>query len=200
MGTSHPCLPPARGHLFGPLSPSMNRSGAPDSSRRVPRCQRPVPMTRYLTSVLAWFAISGACFAQTTWTLRNANSGDLLYDVTFGGETFVAVGTTTASGSSVTSPDGIVWTHHVSAVGGIFYSVAHGNNRFVAVGSNSASSTSAVSTDGGRTWAGGPVGIGLEFRGVAWTGDGFIAVGGTGGNAVIATSPDGASWTGGAGA
>ncbi|MBX3744738.1 MAG: hypothetical protein KF833_05465 [Verrucomicrobiae bacterium] len=157
-----------------------------------------IPMIRYLTSVLAWFAISGACFAQTTWTLRNSNSGDLLYDVTFGGDTFVAVGTTTASGSSVTSPDGIVWTHHVSAVGGIFYSVAHGNNRFVAVGSNSASSTSAVSTDGGRTWAGGPVGIGLEFRGVAWTGDGFIAVGGTGGNAVIATSPDGASWTGGA--
>lgn len=150
----------------------------------------------FLTLLLSFLSSS---VAQTVWTNRQSNSGEILNDVVFTGDAFIVVGTATAPVTVLTSPDGITWTRRTVEIGGIFNAVAYGDGRAVAVGTTSGASIAAVSTDNGQTWDGGPTGIGLYLDGVTWTGSEFVAVGGTGpnGNAVIATSPDGETWTGG---
>ena len=54
-----------------------------------------------------------------------------IFSITYGNGMFVAVG---ASGSIVTSTDGITWTKQTSPVSAVFNSVTYGNGMFVAVG------------------------------------------------------------------
>lgn len=157
-----------------------------------------LPMKRlYPTLAALCLSLPVILPAQTNWNVQNSGTLDILHGVAFANGQYMVVGTNTAQGTALTSPDGIDWTHHLSGVGGIFYDVAYGNGQWVAVGTNSANSIAATSTNG-ASWSGGPAGVGLEFRGVTWTGGEFVAVGGTGGNAVIATSSNGSSWSGGA--
>ena len=67
--------------------------------------------------------------AGTTWTSRN--SGTPLYAVTYGNNTFVAVG---AYGTILTSTDGVSWTQRTSPTSNHLRAVTYGNNTFVAVG------------------------------------------------------------------
>jgi hypothetical protein len=69
------------------------------------------------------------------WTARNAEAEgyDYFYDVAYGNDIFVTVG---SSGAVSTSPDGFNWTQRNSGVSNSLYCVGYGNGIFVAVGSN----------------------------------------------------------------
>ncbi len=68
-----------------------------------------------------------------TWTERISGTDvfDWLSEVTYGNNTFVAVGW---HGAILTSPDGVTWTERTSGTTESLKGVTYGNNTFVAVG------------------------------------------------------------------
>ena len=86
--------------------------------------------------------ITFICSAQQLWTTQSSPTHCILYGITWGNNTFVAVGD---SGNILTSPDGIAWTLRNSGTTNILRSVAWGANKFVAVGHND---TRLMSPDG----------------------------------------------------
>ncbi len=143
-----------------------------------------------------------------TWTNRtpsfHEHNGYSLLGVSYGNNTFVAVGT---GGTVLTSPDGVTWTVQIKGTGlnpsGVvdddLGSVAYGNGTFVAVGINGAIATS----HDGVAWTfrlSGVQAVGL--RSVAYGNHTFVAVGVDKGvhnngyyGGVILISPDGVTWT-----
>lgn len=89
------------------------------------------------------------------------------FDVTFGDNTFVAVGLQTQ-----TSSDGITWTFRSAQDVEVPFSVTYGNNTFVAVGIG----TILTSTDG-ITWISRTSVTRNTLRGVTYGNNTFIAVG-----------------------
>ena len=78
-----------------------------------------------------------------TWTIRSSGTSSSLSEVTYGNNTFVAVGGSTI----LTSPDGVTWTIRSSGTSSSLSEVTYGNDTFVAVGG----STILTSPDG-VTW------------------------------------------------
>jgi hypothetical protein len=140
------------------------------------------------------------------WTWVKLFGTQIFYDVTWGGDQFVAVGTLrTTSAGIATSPDGVTWTAHDPGTTNSLYGVIWNGSKYVAVGGASDVriniSTISISSDG-ENWTAGVGNLG-QLRSVAWGGEKFVAVGrgplnastSTYGQAPILTSPDGVSWT-----
>ena len=108
-----------------------------------------------------------------------------LYGVTASGSQFLAVG---ASGTILTSSDGVTWTARTSGTSQPLFAVARSASEFVAVGE---SGTLLDSSDG-INWVAGTSGVSANLFGVNWSGTQFIVLGA---NGTILTSPDGAIWT-----
>jgi hypothetical protein len=148
---------------------------------------------------------SGTILTSTdgaNWTLRASATANLrLTAVTFGSNSFVAVGATVESINHPvvwTSPDGIAWTPRDTTSlllpnGNWLSGVTYGKGRFVAVGGIPSTNTVAVSTDG-ISWTlrdSGLSNTGLTpLSGVAYGNGVFVAVG-----ADVTTSEDGLEWT-----
>jgi hypothetical protein len=125
-----------------------------------------------------------------TWTERTPNigSGNVLFDVVFGGGLFVLTG---ENGGLSTSTDGTTWTQRTTNWGGgNIFGVTFGNSLYVIVGSagkmrNSSDGISWSSiTSGFLTTA--------AINDVTYDNGVFVAVGG---NGTISTSTDGTTWT-----
>ena len=117
-------------------------------------------------------------------------------DVTFGNDTFVAVGgINIVTGSqilkfslAVVSADGTTWDPLYPGIPEQYLNgVAYGNGKFVAVGGEGKVATSP----NGITWTPGNAGMSSSLNGVAFGQQLFVAVGDGG---KIFTSPDGMNW------
>ncbi len=111
------------------------------------------------------------------WTYRNSGMPAALWDLAFGNNTFVAVG----SSGSVRSSDGINWVTNAGAFG---ETVAFGGGKFVAAGGSSI----LLSTNG-TNWS--TVLTGVNIENVRYGYGTFIAVGPEGS---ILTSTNGSNW------
>lgn len=128
-----------------------------------------------------------------TWNSATSGVTDHLYDVTWTGSQYVAVGGGTGAGPSlvVTSPDGINWTPRTLPVEVNFplQSVAWSGSRLVVGGWNGKMLTSPD----GISWTLHSTTLPYEiFTHIVWTGSQFVAVGKAGS---IQTSADGITWT-----
>lgn len=160
---------------------------------------------------VALYSSDGITWGQTSTPNVAQNS----YQITFGGDKFVAlyVGT----GNTATSTDGISWTFNqdvIPAYGIYGYEwykdlVAYGNGRFVAL-TGFSTQRSVYSTDG-VTWSNGSIytgsvtdipaidrqGQSLRYQSLAFTSGVFVAsatrLNGSGGN-LIAYTTDGVTW------
>lgn len=115
-----------------------------------------------------------------------------LFDVTYGGGTWVAIGN--GSTKALSSPDGRTWTPRAMPGFAIPSQVAYGAGRFVAPGSNN---TALTSTDG-ITWTNPTVAAATStiLEGVTFGSGKFVLVGRDSNfNAAAFTSTDGNTWT-----
>ena len=129
---------------------------------------------------------SSDSISWTSWVSQNSNTGNALCGVTYGKNTFVAVG---QIGTIVTSSSkGNVWTSRTSGTSNNLWGVVYGKNAFVAVGEYG---TILISLDG-NTWTLQISGTTNYFSGVTYGKNTFVAVGGSG---TIRTSSDGITWT-----
>lgn len=110
----------------------------------------------------------GAADPLEVWQLRaSASPGVSLWGITYGNNTFVAVG----EDGVQTSRDGASWTKQGPIA--TFFAVTYGNGIFVAVGPNG---TVATSEDA-LTWAPQTSGTSMHLRGIAHGNETFVAVG-----------------------
>ncbi len=120
------------------------------------------------------------------WHSRNPlPQGNDLSRVTYGKGIFVAVG---ATGTILTSPDGITWTPNTAGIASYLGGVTYGSGTFVAVGYTG---TILTSSDG-VTWTSRTSGIYSAFLEVTYGNGIFVAVALS---EDILTSPDGITWT-----
>jgi len=108
--------------------------------------------------------------------------------VTYGNNTFVAVGDNGAVFSLPDPPDGASWTKQTSGTSNHLYGIAYGKDLFVAVGDNG---TILTSPDGVE-WMVWTLPITKILSGIAYEDNTFVVVGQDG---TILTSPDGITWT-----
>ena len=121
-----------------------------------------------------------------TWTAISAPGS--VYSITYGNNTFVAVG----YHSVMTSPDGITWTAQTAAEANVWHSATYGNGLFVVV---SIDGTHQVMTSpDGITWTARTAPEANGWYSVTYGNDLFVAVA-TDGTHRIMTSPDGITWT-----
>lgn len=138
------------------------------------------------------------------WTMRTTHDGSILhlFDVTYGGGTFVAVGWDAFGGKNIySSTNGINWTPHLTKISNI-YAVTYGGGMFVAVGDglllNGSTYTNQniyASSDGinwSATDSGVPTSQVHALRDVAYGAGNFVAVDGAG---YFYSSSDGFAWT-----
>jgi len=111
--------------------------------------------------------------------------------VTFGKNTFVAVG---ERGAAMTSLDGMQWRRQnaLRQSDQIWESVAYGNDKFVAVASVG---YSAMYSPDGITWTLGTGAINNRWKSVTFGGGWFVAVATSGTGNRVMTSADGITWT-----
>ena len=119
------------------------------------------------------------------WHWRNpvSQDGANFFGVTYGNNTFVAVG----SGIS-TSSDGIEWISGNPVTANYLWAVTYGGGLFIGVGENG---TILTSSDG-TTWMKRESGITESLYGVTYGDNSFVAVGF---NGTILLSSDGEKWT-----
>ncbi|MFC5404740.1 immunoglobulin-like domain-containing protein [Cohnella soli] len=132
--------------------------------------------------------LPGYAFAGSLdkWTIQSPlPTGNQLSGITYGNNTFVAVG---ISGTIITSSDGTSWTNQTSGTPNQLNSITYGNNMFVAVG---AAGTIITSSDG-MSWTSRTSGIAAMLISVAYGNGMYVAVGE---NGTIVTSNDGVNWT-----
>ncbi len=128
------------------------------------------------------------------WHSRNPlPQGNDLSRVTYGKGIFVAVG---ATGTILTSPDGITWTPNTAGIASYLGGVTYGSGTFVAVGYTG---TILTSPDG-VTWTSRSSGITADLRGVTYGNGIFVVVGNDYSSTPpvygpILTSSDGVTWT-----
>lgn len=136
----------------------------------------------------------------TTWTARStpASGSSQFLSMTYGGGTYVAVG---SSSGLRTSSDGISWTAQTPALALVWQDVTYGNGLFVAVATSGTTQRVMTSPDG-VTWTARTT-PNQAWRGVAYGTPGitptplFVAVAGAGTGNRVMTSSDGETWTGG---
>jgi hypothetical protein len=116
------------------------------------------------------------------WIKQNSNVQQYvyqdLYDVTWGGNQFVAVGAGSSVGAGIqaiilTSPDGVMWTRRVSGTTRDLKRVAWGGNHFVAVGMYG----TILNSPDGVTWTVIPSGTTNDLYDLIWGKDQFVTVG-----------------------
>jgi len=117
-------------------------------------------------------------------TAQTSGTTSILWSVTYGNNTFVAVGN---GGVVRTSTDGETWTPQTAATVAPLLGVTYGNNTFVAVGGGGNVRTSAD----GVTWTVQASGITTTLYGVTYGNNTFVAVGNGG---TVLTSADGVTW------
>jgi hypothetical protein len=88
-------------------------------------------------------AATAAADPLDNWNSRTSGSTSDLSRVTYGNNTFVAVGN---NGTIVTSPDGINWTSRTSGTTKSLYGVACGTGTFVALGEKTILQSDAITT------------------------------------------------------
>lgn len=109
--------------------------------------------------------------------------------VTYGGSTFVAVASGTAT--AATSADGITWTQRALPVSAAWTSVTYGGGVFVAIANGP--TTIAASSSDGITWTQRTMPTSADWISVTYGGGLFAAVSTS--STIGATSPDGITWT-----
>jgi hypothetical protein len=124
----------------------------------------------------------------TTWTVTTLPSGSTWRSVTYGNDTFVAIGQDSSTATS--STDGITWTQRTLPTNSNWRAVAYGNNTFVAVAYNS--TTAASSTDG-ITWTTRTLPVQSKWQSLTYGNNTFVAVAYA--STTAATSTDGINWT-----
>lgn len=121
------------------------------------------------------------------WVEQTSGTSNHLYGVSYVYDKFVAVG---ASGTLLTSTDGVVWSAQTSGTGSSLRYVAYGADTYVAVGDAGA----VVSSVDASSWAVQTIPTAESFRAICFgPDDQFIAVGTTGTIAYSSTGADG-SW------
>ena len=135
-----------------------------------------------ITFTLLLRAVSASGEPLDSWHWRN---GGEFYGITYGNNTFVAVG---YKSIIITSPDGVTWTKRSTGIITPLLSITYGSNTFVAVGENGVILTSPD----GITWTERNSESATSLYGVAYGNNSFVAVGKYG---IILTSPDGITWT-----
>lgn len=123
---------------------------------------------------------SGEIYTNTSsgvteaWTTQTSGTANNLYGVAFVNDRFIAVG---ASGTLLTSTDGISWTTQTSNTSNTLRQVAFGANNYVAVGDAGA----VVSSTDATSWIAQSIPTTESFRAITYGPDlQFIAVGTTG--------------------
>lgn len=123
-----------------------------------------------------------------TWSETPAVAVDSLWDIRYGGDRFVAVG---SNGAIVTTLDGENWQRQESAATGFLHGVVYGDDRYVAVGRD----RTVVNSNDGELWETGTVNGEMpptaSLLGVAYGAGAYVAVGHDG---TILRSLDGISW------
>lgn len=121
----------------------------------------------------------------TNWTKQNFGT-ELLKDIVWGGNQFVAVG---VRGMILTSPNGSTWTQESSGTSRWLSGITWNGSQFVVVGDNGI----VLTSPSGNTWTPQDSTVTYQcLQDVTWNGERFIAVGSFG---VILTSIDGCAWT-----
>ena len=121
-----------------------------------------------------------------TWTELSSGTSVWLTNVSYGNNTFVAVGSTPSGSTILSSTDGVSWTSRSPSTSSRLEGVAYGNNIFVAVGAGK-----IMTSYDGITWTW-RVNSNSYLLQVTFVNNIFIAVGLHGS---IITSPDGITWT-----
>jgi len=122
------------------------------------------------------------------WTTRTTPNSNAYYEVTFGNNLFVAVGTG-ASSTVMTSSDGITWTARTSSFS--CSSVTYGGGLFVLVTTGGGVATSPD----GITWTSRTTPTSNSLNSVTYGNNLYVAVGATSSLDGVITSPDGITWT-----
>ncbi len=124
-----------------------------------------------------------------SWTLRSTTPTNKLYDVTFGGGRFVAVGN---YGNIFVSTNGEIWTTASGGTDRNLRSVARGPDLYVAVGNEGLLFTSPD----GAAWTRRLAPTTNNLRGVTFGNGRFVAVGEADAlSATVLASSDGIAWT-----
>lgn len=123
--------------------------------------------------------------ALDIWNVRDSAATSDLYNITYGGEKFVAVA---ADGSITTSADGATWSSQTLAGGLSLYGVTYGNGTFVASGR----AGTVVTSPNGVTWTGRTTPTSAMLYSAAYGNGTFVVVGMAG---TIISSGDGITWT-----
>lgn len=118
------------------------------------------------------------------WEVTESGTGSSLASVTWLGTQFVAVG---ATGTILTSPDGLAWTPRSSGTTNRLNGLAWSGRQIVAVGAGGA----VVTSSNGINWEVELSETTKSLFAVAWSGNLFVAVGADG---CLLTSTDGTSW------
>jgi photosystem II stability/assembly factor-like uncharacterized protein len=127
----------------------------------------------------------------TSWTSVYYDPTSILYGVTYGNGTYVAVG---HNGTILTSTYGTSWDNRTSGTSVDFLDVEYVNDFFISV---SYSGTIITSSDG-ISWTSRTSGTNRNLNGVTYGNGTLVAVGGTnevGTGTIITSSDNGTSWT-----
>jgi len=143
------------------------------------------PFRRLFFSIILSGGVLSGTFAQSVWTPQISSTGNDLNSVTWTGSQFVAVG---ASGTIVTSPNGISWVTRVSGTKQTLGSVTWTGSQLVTVGD----SGTILTSPNGINWTLRNSGTTSPLTAVIW-GDSQLVAAGPG--AYIMTSLNGITWT-----
>jgi hypothetical protein len=120
-----------------------------------------------------------------SWTSRTSAADSTWSSITYGNGLFVAV----ASGGTMTSPDGIVWSS-ITSIAGLWQSITYGNGLFVAVGSSGIVMTSPD----GSTWTARTGAASNDWQSITYGNGLFVAISSTGTGNRVMTSSNGINW------
>lgn len=111
--------------------------------------------------------------AGMTWTTQTSGTTAVLYDVTYGGGQFVAVG---GGGTILTSSNGAAWTAQSAGTTQVLNGVVHGGAGYVGVGHGS----TIVTSPNGTAWTAqniSNIAYNNIFEDVAYGAGQYVAVG-----------------------
>lgn len=123
------------------------------------------------------------------WTLRNSGESQILWDITWDGGVYIAVGN---GGTIITSPDGVTWSRNSTGTNIDLYTVAAGSDRSVVTGTTTAPLGTIVLRNDEGSWTGeGSTIDDIRINDLTFGGTQFAGVTPSGS---IAISEDGQDW------